>query len=151
MAEEKENELDSSETIEKVLAQRLGKKGVVGKVTTIYSVKEKGDPNVECDPNEKETQYLIKWKNLSHIHNTWESAESLKAQKVKEFAKYINFMEHEDSTEAWHNLMTPEDIEYYEYQLEQDLFKSYNTIERIIGNKKNCWVTYYAVSILIKI
>lgn len=134
--EEKEEELDTSETIEKVLARRQGKKGVVGNITTMYTVEEKGDPNSECEPNEKETQYLIKWKNWSHIHNTWESADSLKAQKVKGLKKIDNFVKREDSISAWRDLMTPEDSEYYECQLElqQDLLKSYNTVERIIGN-----------------
>jgi len=41
----------------------------------------------------------------------------------------------EDSVGAWCNQMTPEDYEYYECQLElqQDLLKSYNIVERIIG------------------
>lgn len=134
--EEKEEEPpDTSETIEKVLAQRQGKKGVVGDITTIYAVEEKGDPNVECDPNDKETQYLIKWKNWSHIHNTWESMNSLQAQKVKGLKKIDNFIKREDAFSAAREQMTPEDAEYHECQLEliQDLVKSYNTAERIIG------------------
>lgn len=133
--EEKEEPPDTSETIEKVLARRQGKKGVVGDVTTIYAVEEKGDPNIECDSNEKETQFLIKWKGWSHIHNTWESMNSLLTQKVKGLKKIDNFVKREDSIGAWRNQMTPEDSEYYECQLElqQDLLKSYNIVERIIG------------------
>lgn len=58
---------------------------VVGNQTTIYAIEENGDPNEGCDPNDYENteiQFLIKWKGWSHIHNTWESEESLKAQKV---------------------------------------------------------------------
>lgn len=133
--EEKEEPPDTSETIEKVLARRQGKRGVVGGITTFYAVEDNGDPNVECEPSEKETQYLIKWKGWSHIHNTWESMNSLQAQKVKGLKKIDNFVKREDSINAWRNLMTPEDSEYYECQLElqQDLLKSYNTVERIIG------------------
>lgn len=134
--EEKEEEPpDTSETIEKVLAQRQGKRGVVGGITTFYAVEDNGDPNVECEPSEKETQYLIKWKGWSHIHNTWESMNSLQTQKVKGLKKIDNFVKREDSVNAWRNQMTPEDSEYYECQLElqQDLLKSYNTVERIIG------------------
>lgn len=134
--EEKEEEQpDTSETIEKVVAWRQGKKGSVGDITTMYAVEEKGDPNVECEAQEKETQFLIKWKNWSHIHNTWESMNSLQAQKVKGLKKIDNFVKREDSVNAWRDLMTPEDSEYYECQLElqQDLLKSYNIVERIIG------------------
>ncbi|KAG8223002.1 hypothetical protein J437_LFUL000710, partial [Ladona fulva] len=77
-------EADNSETIEKIIAQRIGKKGATGGITTVYAVEENGDPNKDYDaddPDQTETQYLIKWKGWSHIHNTWESEQSLKDQK----------------------------------------------------------------------
>lgn len=48
-------------------------------------MEESGDPNDGCDPNnleETELQYLIKWKDRAHIHNTWESMDSLKDKVV---------------------------------------------------------------------
>lgn len=57
----------------------------VGGPTTFYAVDENGDPNEGCDTNDlqnTEIQYLIKWKGWSHIHNTWESEQSLKDNKV---------------------------------------------------------------------
>lgn len=56
-----------------------------GGPTTFYAVDDNGDPNAGCDPNDlegTEVQYLIKWKGWSHIHNTWESHNSLKENKV---------------------------------------------------------------------
>ncbi|KAK9497686.1 hypothetical protein O3M35_004364 [Rhynocoris fuscipes] len=132
---------DTSETIEKVLAQRIGKKGVVGNQTTLYAIEENGDPNADCDPNDTantEVQYLIKWKGWSHIHNTWESEWSLKEQKVKGVKKLENFVKREEEIRFWKNHTTPEDIEYFECQLElqQELLKSYNRVERIISESK---------------
>ncbi|XP_069683280.1 chromodomain-helicase-DNA-binding protein 1 isoform X2 [Periplaneta americana] len=151
-------EPDNAETIEKILAYRRGKKGdpesdrekqeagretecdkkVTGNTTTIYAVEENGDPNKDCDPEDLENtemQYHIKWKGWSHIHNTWESEQSLKDQKVKGIKKLENFIKREEELSTWKHHASPEDIEYFECQLElqNELLKSYNHVERIIA------------------
>lgn len=134
-------EPDNAETIEKIISQRRGKIGVTGNQTTIYAVEENGDPNKDCDPldlDNTEPQYLIKWKGWSHIHNTWESEKSLKDQKVKGLKKLENFIKREEELLIWRQHATPEDIDYYECQLElqNELLKSYNNVERIIAEYK---------------
>ncbi len=57
-----------------------------GPATTIYTIEENGDPNADFDPvrepDKTEQQFLIKWLGWSHIHNTWESEQTLRDQKV---------------------------------------------------------------------
>jgi len=40
-----------------------------------------GEPDISKD--ETELQFLVKWKNWSHLHSTWEAKEGLVAQNVK--------------------------------------------------------------------
>ncbi|CAH1985372.1 unnamed protein product [Acanthoscelides obtectus] len=141
---------EKCETIEKILAHRRGKKGVTGNITTIYYVEENGDPNQGADVNDLENtedQYFIKWKDWAHIHNTWESEASLREQKVRGLKKLENYIKKETEIQQLLKYSTPEDVEYYECQLElsQDLLKSYNQVERIIAkyNKPDGGVDYF--------
>ncbi|KAJ8953271.1 hypothetical protein NQ318_015853 [Aromia moschata] len=141
---------EKCETIERILGQRRGKRGVTGNITTMYYVEDNGDPNEGVDPDDLENtedQYLIKWKDWAHIHNTWESDRSLREQKVKGLKKLENFIKKEQEIQQWLRYSTPEDIEYYECQLElsQDLLKSFNAVERIIAkyNKPDGGTDYF--------
>ncbi|XP_077989573.1 chromodomain-helicase-DNA-binding protein 1-like isoform X2 [Glandiceps talaboti] len=141
----KETDDDNKETIERVLNHRIGKKGQTGSKTTIYNVEaEQLHPKVATtqgvvdDENiEKEKHYLIKWKNWSHLHNTWETEENLRAQAVKGLKKLDNYKKREDDLAAWKKVTTPEDIEYYECQQEMtfQLYEQYQQVERIIAQK----------------
>ncbi|CAB0038921.1 unnamed protein product [Trichogramma brassicae] len=133
-------ETDNSETIERILGERIGKKGVVGNITTIYAVEENGDPNpTNLEGVETEMQYLIKWKDWSHIHNTWESKDSLLALKVKGMKKFENYVKKEQDIRQWKKYAGLEDIDYFECQaeLQQDLVKSYYNVERIIAKRQD--------------
>ncbi|XP_053961263.1 chromodomain-helicase-DNA-binding protein 1 [Anastrepha ludens] len=135
-------EEEKCETIERILAKRQGRKGCTGNPTTIYAIEEQGaDPNDGVDENDlanTETQYLIKWKGWSYIHNTWESETTLREQKVKGMKKLDNFVKKEQDIEYWRRYAGPEDIDYFECQLElqNDLLKSYNNVDRIIARNE---------------
>lgn len=123
---------------------------VTGNITTIYAIEENGDPNDGCDSDDvdgTEDQYLIKWKDWAHIHNTWESEASLREQRVKGMKKLENFIKREVELTQWKRHASPEDLEYYECQLElsQDLLKSYNNVERVIAKQEKAdgGVDYY--------
>uniref|UniRef100_A0A8C6Z9H9 Chromo domain-containing protein n=1 Tax=Nothoprocta perdicaria TaxID=30464 RepID=A0A8C6Z9H9_NOTPE len=132
---------DNSETIEKVLDIRLGKKGATGASTTVYATEANGNPSADFDPekDEGEVQYLIKWKGWSYIHSTWESEESLQQQKVKGLKKLENFKKKEEEIKQWLAKVSPEDVEYFNCQQElaSELNKQYQIVERVIAVKTN--------------
>uniref|UniRef100_A0A8C4XYN7 Chromodomain helicase DNA binding protein 1 n=1 Tax=Gopherus evgoodei TaxID=1825980 RepID=A0A8C4XYN7_9SAUR len=129
-------EEDEFETIEKFMDSRVGRKGATGAITTIYAVEADGDPNAGFDKSKEpgEIQYLIKWKGWSHIHNTWETEETLKQQNVKGMKKLDNYKKKDQETKRWLKNASPEDVEYYNCQQEltDDLHKQYQIVERII-------------------
>lgn len=92
---------EEHETIEKILKQRIGKKGATGSCTTAYNVEDRGDPNVINPGDEVEIQYLIKWVGWAHIHNTWESEESLRQNNVKGLRKLENYINRMNEIAAW--------------------------------------------------
>jgi len=49
-----------------------------------------------------ETQYLIKWKHWSHIHNTWESEGSLREQNVNGMKKLDNYCKIDAELQQWY-------------------------------------------------
>ncbi|XP_049594392.1 chromodomain-helicase-DNA-binding protein 1 [Syngnathus scovelli] len=131
-------EEDEFETLERVMESRIGRKRAVGSVTTVYAVEADGDPNTNFNSNKEagEIQYLIKWKNWAHIHNTWETEETLKAQNVRGMKKLDNFKKKDQEKKKWLKTASPEDIEYLNCQEEliNDLHSQYQLVERIIGH-----------------
>ena len=74
-----------------------------------------------------ETHYLIKWKGYSHLHNTWESTESLEKMGAKGLKKIDNFKKKQDEINMWKRNSNADDVEYMECQMEmeQQLQQSY--------------------------
>ncbi|XP_041794061.1 chromodomain-helicase-DNA-binding protein 2 isoform X2 [Chelmon rostratus] len=134
-----EQQDDDSETIERVMDTRTSKKGATGASTTVYALEENGDPCEGFDPenDEGETQYLIKWKGWSYIHNTWESMDSLTQQKVKGLKKLDNYKKKMEELTAWLRKASPEDVEFHNCQQEltADLSKQFQFVERVIATR----------------
>jgi len=58
-----------------------------------------GEPDISKD--ETELQFLVKWKNWSHLHSTWEAKEGLVAQNVKGLKKLDNYIKKMQEIERW--------------------------------------------------
>ncbi|XP_031210497.1 chromodomain-helicase-DNA-binding protein 1 isoform X2 [Mastomys coucha] len=133
-----QTEDEEFETIERFMDCRVGRKGATGATTTIYAVEADGDPNAGFERNKEpgDIQYLIKWKGWSHIHNTWETEETLKQQNVRGMKKLDNYKKKDQETKRWLKNASPEDVEYYNCQQEltDDLHKQYQIVERIIAH-----------------
>lgn len=134
---------EKTETIERVLSRRIGKRGDTGNKTTIYANEETNGATSDVPEDNRhgkatEQQYLIKWTGWSYIHCTWESDETLREQKVKGIKKLENYIKKEEEIDHWRKYANVEDIDYHECQLElkQDLLKSYYNVERIIAESK---------------
>lgn len=139
--EDEEGEAEVVITVDKVLDTREGRLGATGPGTTVYSIKQTNkDPNdISLDDSsaEFETQYLIKWKGYSHLHNTWESDASLEKMGAKGLKKIDNFMKKQAEINLWKKQSTADDIEYLECQMEmeQEMMRSYTTVERIVDRQ----------------
>ncbi|XP_041371367.1 chromodomain-helicase-DNA-binding protein 1-like isoform X2 [Gigantopelta aegis] len=126
---------DNRNAIEKVLDTRTARKGDRSVTLNGQSAQTNGQ-DAEGEKPEMETQYLIKWKNWAHIHNTWESDESIGAEKVNGMKKLDNFKKKMAEINEWKDNASPEDLEYFECQEEMvmDLYKQYRNVERIIAH-----------------
>ena len=135
----------SSEIIEKVLKVRFGRKDATGPSTTIYNVDECGDPNANYNGDDEtqsdgEEQFLIKWKNWSHLHNTWESRSSLQQAHVKSSRILENFLKQHEQTRLWRREnLNMDEIELFECQqeLSDTALAGYQLVERIVAHEKN--------------
>ena len=82
-----------------------------GSKTAIYNDDDADDADETRDSTDTETaatetQYLIKWKHWSHIHNTWESVASLREQKVNGMKKLENYRKRDDEIQKWYVTFT---------------------------------------------
>lgn len=93
----------STEILPRLTGDLLPCPAATGSATTVYAVEADGDPNADFTPSKEagDVQYLIKWKNWAHIHNTWETEETLKMQNVKGMKKLDNYKKKDQEKKKW--------------------------------------------------
>ncbi len=88
------------------------------------------DESDDDDGNEDAIlEFLIKWKGLSHIHNTWEPLQRLRS--LKGFKKVENYIKI--------NVETHQDMDYALEQLEmkRQSLEDYIAVERVINSRRD--------------
>ncbi|KAJ3222338.1 hypothetical protein HK099_002440 [Clydaea vesicula] len=88
--------------------------------------------------NKKEgndVKFLIKWKNKSHIHNTWEIAADLKG--IKGYRKLENYQKKMQQEEEYRQQsdISKEEIEHLDInkEIERQTYEDYTKVERIVS------------------
>lgn len=83
-------------------------------------------------------RYLVKWQNYSHLHNTWETFEHLKAFKgFKRVENYIKSVWKIQDTIKNSPSTTSEELESLaiEKERQSELLEGYKQVERIIAQR----------------
>ncbi|KAL7751591.1 ATP-dependent DNA helicase Hrp3 [Sorochytrium milnesiophthora] len=95
---------------------------------------EDGKVDDSAPPN---TMYLIKWKGLSHLHNTWEPEDRLRhlrgAKKVVNYAKVAAWEEQQRDADA--DAEENEELDV-EREMKRALLDDYKAVERVIGARQ---------------
>ncbi|VDL30568.1 unnamed protein product [Hymenolepis diminuta] len=129
------------DVIEEVLKEEVRRKSATGDPTTLYNCIDY-DPNAGFDPKneEGETMYLIKWRNWSHLHCTWETEASLtdpgRYNSVDGLKKLYNFQYKMSLKKNLKETAGPEELEniLYEEESEDVVLQEKMEVERIISH-----------------
>ncbi|KAI6649250.1 Chromodomain-helicase-DNA-binding protein 1-like [Oopsacas minuta] len=83
----------------------------------------------------KETEYLIKWANMSYLHNTWETESNLIGYGVKGIKKVSVYEQKCEEERVWAGNATPEDLEEFQLQqeMQMEIIESHTLVERVIS------------------
>ena len=81
------------------------------------------------------TEYLIKWSNWSHLHNTWDTEASLLNLGVKGIKKVSLYDQKCEEELLWADSAIPEDLEEYQLQreMESEIIELHRMVERVIA------------------
>ncbi|OWB57434.1 hypothetical protein B5S28_g3378 [[Candida] boidinii] len=132
--EEAELELNNEDTIKQESEDNNNKFQKSERFIELKYKLEKGDPKTDFE-------FLIKWQETSHLHNTWETYYSLKERGLKGMKKvdnYINqyiILDREIRNDPY---VTREDIEQMDIELDsrRESLKDYKKVERVVDSDR---------------
>ncbi|TGZ66478.1 hypothetical protein CRM22_005288 [Opisthorchis felineus] len=138
-------EAEEADVIEEVLTHAVRRKGALGNPTTLYNTKLEKDLNADFDPSSEpgELQFLIKWRNWSHIHSTWETEASLKSPDrgcpVYGFKKLAAYQASLKEKEENMRFAEREDLETmaYEEERNEQILSDKMQVERIVAHSRD--------------
>lgn len=84
-------------------------------------------------------EFYVKWQGRSHLHNTWETTQSLREYRgFKKLQNYIKKVVEPDRAMREDPTVTKEEIEQQDIriQMDRDMLEDYSTVERIIGQRR---------------
>ncbi|KAK9456985.1 SNF2 family N-terminal domain-containing protein [Dipodascopsis uninucleata] len=93
---------------------------------------ESDDPHVDLE-------YYIKWQNMAHLHNTWETYETLSSLRgFKRLDNYIRQSVIYDARMRSDPSTTQEDIEAMDIERERlrDNYEEYKTVDRVVSSER---------------
>lgn len=131
--EESENKVTEIKTEEDEQKELLMKEKREKKLR-VKEIYDHGDPKSDFE-------YLIKWVDIAHIHNTWETYSSLKEKGLKGFKKLDNYINQYiilDREYRRDPMVTREDIEQLDIEAEtrRENFEEYKKVDRIIDSER---------------
>ncbi|CAH8567264.1 unnamed protein product [Schistosoma intercalatum] len=133
------------DVIEEILTHAIRRKGATGNPTTLYNTQLEKDLNAGFNPKQEdgELQFLIKWRNWSHIHSTWETESSLRnpdrgapVAGMKKFYAYQAIMREKSERLQY---VEREELETVAYEEERDeqLLQDKMNVERIVAHSRD--------------
>ncbi|VEU19477.1 DEKNAAC100795 [Brettanomyces naardenensis] len=101
---------------------------------------KKNDAIMHGDPK-KGFEFLIKWTDTSHLHNTWETYEGLNSRRLRGLKRLDNFINTfivQDREIRNDPYVTREDIEQMEIEADtrRENFEEYKKVERIVTSER---------------
>ncbi|XP_062014865.1 protein CHROMATIN REMODELING 5 isoform X1 [Rosa rugosa] len=89
----------------------------------------------DSEPDWSNTEFLIKWKGLSHLHCQWKSFSEL--QSLSGFKKVLNYTKKVMEDARYRKTISREEIEVHDVsrEMDLDLIKQNSQVERIIADR----------------